>query len=85
MGAAGLRLEGDKEESFAVVFANGATHNLTIPKGMISKLNQPIPCTSLRPLNSAFSQLFSFFFTHGERVSVMDKDDFKMIAAPFEH
>ncbi len=83
MGAAGLALEGDKEESFAVVFANGATHNLTIPKGDDFEIKPTNPMSSLRPLNSAFSQLFSFLFTHGERVSVMDKDDFKMIAKAF--
>ncbi len=83
MGADGLSLQGDKEEPFTVSFSNGASAKLIIPKGEDFEVRASDPALSLRPLNNSFSQLFSFLFTPGERVSVMDKDDFKLVPKAF--
>ncbi|HAZ14404.1 MAG: hypothetical protein A2X86_19440 [Bdellovibrionales bacterium GWA2_49_15] len=83
MGAAGLTLDGDKEEPFAILFKHGESASLTIQKGDDFEVKPTNPGASVKPLNSSFSQLFSFLFTPGERVSVMDKDDFKMISKAF--
>ncbi|MBI2520529.1 MAG: hypothetical protein HYV97_08925 [Bdellovibrio sp.] len=83
MGTAGITLDGNKEEPFTVIFARGATANLSIVKGDDFEVKPLDSSWSMKPLNSSFAQLFSFLFTPGERVSIMDRDDFEMIGRAF--
>jgi|GEM_PF-3742972 len=78
-----LTLDGDREEKFGISFPGGEKADLVIPRGDDFQVVMAQENSKYHPQNKTFSELFSFLFTPGERVSSIDKEDLGLLNKAF--